>query len=227
MICLIGMASCKKATFITADKNVASISMKGGEDRIVMHSDANDYSVVYAPEWIETSVEDSVLVCKAEPNKTSAQKKGYVIVANGDERLTIRVFQQTLATYLLLAYDTLRINSKGNESVLPVFTDGSDVTVENCPEGVTTEYTYGKLIFRSNGNDGKNKSTKVTVSCDDQSAELLIMEMGNACEKCAGKGKILCPICRGSGVDYCPYRTCDECRGRLYVTCPTCKGTGK
>jgi DnaJ-class molecular chaperone len=47
-----------------------------------------------------------------------------------------------------------------------------------------------------------------------------------SCSTCAGRGKVPCPVCDGTGAAR-PNKRCRHCRGTRFETCPRCKGNGQ
>jgi hypothetical protein len=220
------LSSCGKATYIKSDTDVIEAPTKGSEGAVALISDGETFDVIYAPEWMTVEINDTTLNYKIEPNKTSSARKSYVVINSDTAQLMLPVAQCTRASYLIIPQTKVNINKEGIGTDLVVYTDGGDVKVD-APTGVKYEFYNGKLSFKSNGNTGQTKTSKVNVTCDDLSKEITIVQSGNICGTCHGKGRVVCYICNGSGVDYCPYRPCDICGGRGYNRCKTCKGTGK
>lgn len=219
--------SCKKATYLTANVENITFPKEGGNDSIILKSDVGSYKIFSQPEWVEVSIEkDSILVLRTKSNDENKIKSGNIIVGNGDLKLSIPVRQMKIATYLTFNEKSVSIPQTGGRIELEIETDGGNVKLEGI-ENINSFYKNGRLTLSSNGNEGPTRKTNAFIVSDSIKRPILVIESGTICTKCKGSGKITCYICRGTGVDYCPYRTCDLCHGRLKVTCTECKGKGK
>lgn len=226
MVALLMLTACHKATYLTADTDTIEVPRQGATDSLRLHSDAGDFEIISADEWIKATMDDSTLIVKIGPNKDKSPRGGNVVIGNGDQRLSLRVAQGASATYMTLGETSVTIPRDGSAVELEVKTDGSDVRIEGV-EGVKSTYSGGKLKLTGAGNDGKTRKTTARVVCDTISRTLTVVETGTVCGRCGGSGTVTCRICRGSGVDYCPYRPCDLCHGRGKSRCPECNGKGK
>lgn len=220
------LAGCKKATYLHSDKNALSIVHEGGSDSLKIHTDKNNVQISSTPDWVKAQLADSILLITAKENPSNSPRKGNILLVNADQRLSIKVVQAGLASYMTLKEKSITIPSDGSEVSLEIDTDGSNVKVEGV-DGVNSKFENGCLKITGKGNTGATRKTKANVICDSLTQTLLIIEEGTTCSRCHGKGRVICNICKGTGVDYCPYRTCDMCSGRLYVSCPECRGKGK
>ncbi len=220
---LLTVSSCKKASYMNIDDEMVFMGVKGGEKDVVIHSDANHFKTLYSPSWTKVTYKDSIMSVNFSVNDSKSLRKDYIIVANDEQKSSIPVIQATRASYFMTNDDQVTINKEGGPNELVVNTDGFLVTAD-VPDNVKVEYQYGKLLFSNEGNDGKTRKTKIHVHCEDFDKEVLLIEKGNICGTCGGKGTVVCEICHGSGMIYCPVGTCPNCWGRGRVKCPDCGG---
>lgn len=218
-------ASCGHASYLKSEKDAVSANVKGESGALALSSDG-DIEVLYAPEWVTVELDDTTLNYTIDANKTNVARKGYVVLKSDTLNLAVEFNQCTRASYLFIPETKVTINKEGKGDDLEIITDGGNVKVD-CPEGVTFDYYNGMLSFKSKGNTGQTKTSKVNVTCDDLVKEITIVQVGNICETCHGKGRVKCYMCDGAGELFCPYRPCHICHGARYIKCRTCGGTGK
>lgn len=219
------LTSCGQASFLKSDKDAIYVGVKGETGTIALSSDGG-MEIIYSPEWVTVELNDTVLTYTVDANKTNVARKDYVIVKSDTLNLALPFNQCTRASYMFIPNAKVAISKEGKADDMRVLTDGGDVKVE-CPEGVTYTYKNGLLSFKSGGNTGQTKTSKVNVTCDDLTQEITIVQSGNICETCHGKGRVKCYICGGEGITYCPYMPCVTCGGRGWIKCRTCGGSGK
>ncbi|MBQ3605734.1 MAG: hypothetical protein II990_05720 [Muribaculaceae bacterium] len=219
------LASCSQASFLKCDKDAVNVGVKGETGTIALSCDGG-VEIIYSPEWVTVELNDTLLTYTVEANKTNVARKDYVIVKSDTLNLAIPFNQCTRASYMFIPKAKVEISKEGKADDIKVLTDGGDVKVD-CPEGVTYSYKNGFLSFKSEGNTGQTKTSKAIVTCDDLTQEITIVQTGNICETCHGKGRMKCHICDGEGMTYCPYITCITCGGRGWIKCRTCGGSGK
>ncbi len=246
-IALIALSGCKKATYLKSDTSELTIPISGQCDTITLQSDVNEFILESAPEWVETNLNDSILIVKVGANDAKAERKGDIAVKNGDLTLKIPVTQQFKATYLNLPDGkTLKLGKEGGTVSIPVESDGV-ISIENGDD-LNLSVQDGKLTLTASKNDGKTIKKKVKLVADDFTEDVEVILEGSVCTKCNGTGKIRCNKCGGKGYleQYCPGMVlfgCNNCggsgvntghgtvgdmrKGSGKITCPECKGKGK
>lgn len=224
---LLALTGCsKKATYLKADVESVTLPRTGGADSLTLHSDGTDFSIISSPDWVTVEIRDSVLMFNAQANPEKSPRTGNIVLANGDQKLSLAVVQSAPATYLTLGATSVTIPQAGGSAELKVETDGSDVRIEGV-DGVKSTYKNGTLTITGPGNNGKTRKSKGTVVCDSFSKPLTIVEKGTVCSRCNGSGRVICSRCGGQGEVFCPWDRCSTCRTTGKVTCPECHGKGK
>lgn len=214
-----------KATYLTFKQDAVKIGIDGGSGSVEFDCDGK-VDVVYAPEWVNVKVGGSKLKYSIDNNTTGTLRKDYVVIKSGEFGHAIKFSQATNGSYLLLPKAQVTIEKDGKGGNLEVLTDGSDVKV-TCPEGVTYSYNNGVLSFSSKGHKGSTKRLKATVTCNELSQNITIVQKGDFCNVCRGRGRVTCSRCGGQGVVFFPYDDCPRCWGKKTVTCGACGGRGK
>ena len=229
LLCLIAVvmfASCGKATYITSDKDAVCVDIKGEKGKVKFDSDG-DLELVYAPEWINAKLRGKTLKYNVKANETDELRRDIVVVKSDDKSLTLVFTQPTTApSFLILPKTRAVISKEGVGTPIKVLTDGAEINVE-CPEEITYEYSNGELTFNSNGHSGKGKNYTAKVICGEFSQKVTILQKGDICATCGGRGRITCKTCGGNGYLFFPYRECNKCWTKGTVRCPSCGGTGK
>ena len=236
--------SCEKATYLKANKNSVSFTISGGTDTVQLSSDATDFSVENAPDWVEASIKDSTMTVNVAKNSTGAKRNGVIVVTVGGLERGIDVVQYFEATHLSVKERNVSFNKEGGTKVVDVDCDGK-VEVE-APDFVNVSYVNGKLNIKAAPNDGSTQKGAVKLSSGKFTAEVAIAQAGKECSRCGGSGKIKCPKCKGEGSYWTTYYGedciwgCERCGGDGYggphgwcrsgsgrITCPDCHGTGR
>ena len=234
LLCLIAVvmfASCGKTTYITCEKDSVCVDIKGEEGKVKLDSDGR-LQLVYAPEWINAKMSGSTLKYEIAANETSKLRKGFAAIKSGEKTFTLEFIQPTKnPSYLILPKTNAVINKEGIGTPIKVHTDGADFVVE-CPEGLSYVYGDGKLAFHSGGHKGKAKNYTAKITCGELTQKINILQKGDICTTCNGRGRVTCSVCKGSGGSYYYYYgyyfcECDMCRGEGTLRCKTCGGTGK
>lgn len=226
IIATMTLSSCGDATYLTSDKDAISVGIEGGSGSLNIDSDGGDIAILYAPEWANVELNGDELSYEIGANEGYAMRKGYVVIACDEQRLVLGVNQATNPTYLVIPKTRAIINKDGSGVGLVVMTDGGDIKVE-CPENISHSYYNGVLTFSSEGHSGRAKSYKATVICGEFKKNISILQKGDICATCGGRGRITCSYCGGDGILFFPYRECNRCWGKGTVRCPTCGGRGK
>ncbi len=220
------LSSCGPATYLNSEKEVISVGIEGGSGSIELSCDG-DIELIYAPTWANIGLDGSTLSYEVGPNETKELRRDYVVVKSDDLSLALEIRQATEVSYLVMPKTQVYINKNGVGGKLKVITDGYDVKVE-CPEGISYKYDDSVLAFSSNGHTGRAKSYSAKVTCGDFEQKITIVQKGDICTTCGGRGRITCSNCDGEGGwGYYYYRSCDKCNGKGSIRCRTCGGTGK
>ncbi|MGM9868798.1 MAG: BACON domain-containing protein [Sodaliphilus sp.] len=216
----------REATYLKSDSQEIKIAKAGGKDSMILHSDGRDFQIIITPEWMNATLVDSVLYVSVDENETNSSRSGNIVLKNGNQKLSLLVTQASTATYMTIKRKSVTIGQNGEADTLAVFTDGSDVHIENVKD-IHTEFKNGVLTVTGKGNKGATRKTKAKLVCDDISVDLLVIETGTYCPRCKGNGRVTCYICSGEGITYCPVLPCRECNGSGRIRCPGCNGKGK
>ena len=227
-ICAVTVNCNHEATYFQSDSQEINWAKNGGKDSVVLHSDRQDFEIVYKPEWVNATLKDSVLYVVVDENKTNKTRSGNIVLRNGSLNLplSIKIKQVTKASYMTIKRKTVTIGQNGEADTLKVMTDGTEVRIENI-EGIHTEFKNGVLTLSGKGNKGATRKTKAQLVCDSIRVNLLVIETGTTCRRCQGSGKVICYLCNGVGKTYGPVLPCCVCHGRGITSCPECKGRGK
>lgn len=232
VIAVMMFASCGKATYISSEKDIVSVDVNGESGKVKLDSDGS-LELVYAPEWLNAELSGSKLKYEVEANTTSKLRRGFAAIKSGEKTFTLEFIQPTTTpSYLILPKTRATISKEGVGSPIKVLTDGAEIAVE-CPEGLTYVYRDGKLTFNSGGHKGKAKNYTAVVTCGEQTQKITILQKGDICTTCGGRGRVTCSICKGRGGEYYYgyyynyFTECDMCRGEGTLRCKTCGGTGK
>lgn len=237
--------SCGPKEFnLTSPVAEISIADSAVSDSLTIGGSDGTCTVAYAPQWMEATVTDSVVVFKAQPNTDTVPRVDSLVVACGASKINIPVRQANKATRLEIPKNTkLSFAKEGGEEFVNVDTDGS-VTVEAF-EGVTATYADGKLAVKANPNTGDDpiKGT-LKLTAGDFTQEIPVTVKGKTCPTCNGTGKVKCKSCGGQGYSFKMNPSpgiygCKSCGGKGYSyrvegpdyrqgsgkqPCPTCGG---
>lgn len=244
IVALFAFASCDKATFLNADQESITSTIKGGDVKVMLHSDGKAFEIEHTPEWATASLVDSILTLNVQKNTTRALRTDSVVVICGGMRLCLPISQSAMATHMNLEKDTVSIGKEGGEAKVKIDCDG-DITVEDLPQSVTSSYENGVLTIKAAPNNGSTIKGAVTLKSDTITRVLAVEVEGNICTRCKGTGKVTCTACGGTGGTAIGFRYimgCEQCGGcgaeggeihdypfRIgtgKMKCPTCGGTG-
>lgn len=234
---------CKKATYLKSDVTDVTIPLQGQNDTIVLQSDVNDFEIEKVPDWVKTELNDSILILTVGLNDSKSQRKGEIVIANGDLKLNIPITQNYKATHFSLPDgNILELSKDGGTASLNLDCDG-DINIENA-DSLNLLIRSGKLIVSGPQNDGATRKKTIKLVADEFSEEVIVILRGIPCTKCKGTGEIVCPRCGGKGMfqdywwngyEYVNDDTpsgCKRCGGKGMrkgsgkITCPDCEGNG-
>ena len=233
--------ACKKTTFIKPSTDTLSYPIQGGEETVTISSDG-DWKVTICPDWVKVEKQDSVLKCVVEENKSGKLRKGKILLKGDNVRKSISVSQAYICTRLNAANTNLSFEKEGGTQTIDIDTDGGDIKVD-VTGNMEAQYGNGKLTVKAPANNGGTTSGKITLTCDEQKAEINVTLLGAICPKCGGTGTVPCTRCGGrgyysdsNGAEYgCTrcggsgmcYGEMDDVRnGSGRMTCPVCGGRG-
>ena len=222
LLALCAFCSCKKTTFINSAKGSLSYEIQGGQIVDTISSDG-EWQVESCPEWLKVEKQDSILRCVAEENKSGAIREGKITLVGGEVKSEIAVTQASICTRLNAANTSLAFEKEGGTQTVDIDTDGGKINVE-VQGNMEANYDKGKLTVTAPANDAGTSSGKITLSCDEQKAEIAVTLKGSICPTCNGTGKVRCNKCGGRGsydeqFDMPPF-------GVTYG-CPKCGGIGE
>ena len=219
-LCMVALlCSCNKATDISVDEDNVRFAINGGEKTIVVTADGK-YDIEDCPEWVQTTVEESTLTIIVGENTTGAKRECVIRLVGKDVEVPITIFQADKCTYINVPESEVTIPKEGGDVTLDIDTDGGNLQVES-PEGVTAEYSGGKLKVSAPANEGGTIDGTVTLSCDNVTTEVKVTVEGNICPTCNGTGKVRCTSCGGRG-----WSMNDSGFAYTIVGCTSCGGSG-
>ena len=242
LLAFLVLMGCKKATFLESDVESLTVPISGQTDTITLKSDVNDFKLESFPEWTNTELKDSVLVVNIGKNDSKSERKGEIVISNGDLKLTIPVVQQFKATRLELPDgESISFGKEGGSKTLAVSSDGN-VNVQ-APEGIEASYADGVLTVVAPANNGSSMERTIVLTADEFTKKVSVSIEGSICLTCNGTGKIRCKSCGGKGFtdSYRAIFGCKSCggagastvegdfnyrEGSGRQTCPSCGGKG-
>lgn len=219
----LNLASChKEATYLNADQQEVSTSIKGETVRIGLHSDGIDYSITHTPEWATAEIADSMLTITIGTNETGAERKDSVVITCSGQLLCLPLSQSSVATFMNVKSEGVTFENKGGEEKVGIETDGREVVAEGLPNGVTASYANGVMVLKAEANNGRTINAAVELKADTITVKLPITIKGSICPTCKGTGKVKCKSCGGEGILYSDWSgswPCETCGGYLLGEC--------
>ena len=234
-----------KAKKIAVSEDKLAFTIAGGEKTVKVTADGS-YEVQDSPEWLTVETGDSTVTVKAGENKTGAEREGNILLAgNEGVQVIIKVTQATKCTHITPESDKVEFEKEGGTQTVRIDTNGSPQV--EAPEGFTATYANGVLTITTQANERGAKNGEIKLTCEDQSATIVVAQKGNICPRCNGTGKVKCSKCGGEGEIY--HRAsgdlegCSACGGDRFLNvfrnhdygfrkgsgkmkCPTCGGSG-
>ena len=216
------VSSCKKATFLKVDNNKVSTTIDGTSGNINIETDGKEVEVVHSPRWIKTSIneENTILNYTIELNTDRKLREDSIVLKSSDLTCAVYVKQTFKATYIKFDNDTVRFGRKGGTEQVSVEVDAaSPLHVDNMN---IAKVDGRKIIITMPETWERTGVTKVIkVSCDDITANLIVLQETKKCKRCGGSGFLNkpCSNCGGLGAHMCCMWTGKE-------MCPSCYGTG-
>lgn len=207
------LAACQKATFVTPEKSVVTMGREGGSATIAMKSDATNFKVERAPEWVDAKMDGTMLSLTAKANDTQAPREDNVVVSCGGISTAITITQAYKTTFITPEKTSVSFGKEGGTESIKIASDGAVFDID-APEGITAQFASGVLTVTAAPNKGKAISGSIKLAADEAKASISVSVKGNVCATCKGKGRITCPKCHG----LCYYGD--------FVDCERCGGTG-
>lgn len=222
MVLAVIVTACQKATFLKVDNENVNATIEGGSGDIPISTDGKSVKVVYAPQWVEASVNEGYTALHYEIalNTDQQLREDSIVLGSSDLTCVIHVTQSYKATYIKFDKDTVEISKDGGTVEVNVEVDATTPLVIDNNDFAKVEGR--KIVITLPKNKSIRKVLKeLKVSCDDISANLTVKQESNACLKCNGDGFLNqpCPECNGFG-----YHMCCNYTGRK--RCPACGGSG-
>ena len=220
---IMGITSCKKATFLKVDNDTIRTTIRGTEGDIKIETDGRKVEVAHAPQWIKTTVseDNDTLHYVVELNTDRQLREDSIVLKSSDLTCAILVSQTFKATYIKFSPEEVTIPSKGGSVEVMVETD-SEGTISTSDHSTIASVEGKKIIVTLPKNIGtRNNVYSIKVTCDDITEELKVTQGNSKCRACNGTGfsNRVCPECNGVGLHYC-------CQYTGKAICNVCGGSG-
>lgn len=238
-----------KVDKLSPDIDHVKFSRKGGEKKVTITTDAEEFKVTKKPDWVNVVVGDKEIIIKCMPLEDYEDRDDIIKLEAGGKEAKITVKQSAKATYMRLSRDYIKTGYKGEEVIIEIDTDGDPSTIKydiedpllcTVSEKTSTGFT---LTVEENSNYSLRKGS-VTIGSDNQEQTITIVQ-ASKCNYCDGTGKNKCIFCDGTGRKDCfhcndglvsdgwnyeegepIYSRCDQCGGKGYIPCSKCNGRG-
>lgn len=219
---MMGISSCKKATFLKVENDSIQTTITGSKGFIKIETDGGKVEVTHVPDWIKANVNETLdtLFYEISLNTDRQIREDSIVLKSSDLSCKILVKQSFKATYIKFSPEEVTISSKGGSEEVTVDVDGEgELSIDHQD---IAHVDGRKIIVTLPKNDEPNdKSYIINVSCDDISAILKVVQKNSKCTACNGTGysNRICPICNGAG-----FHACCNYVGKEY--CSVCNGSG-
>ena len=219
---LLFVTSCSKATYLKVDKDSIQTTISGTSGDIAIETDGNSVQVEHAPQWIKTEIneEHTSLHYEVTLNSDRQLREDSIVLKSSDQKCVISVRQTFHATYIKTNPTEVTIPQTGGQAEVDVEMDSeSPLVVDNTTIASVQD---NKVVITLPENRGRRDlEQKLKISCDEESAEVIITQESNACKTCGGSGHLNKPClnCNGMGAHICCNYT-----GKQF--CPSCGGSG-
>lgn len=242
-VVLISFASCSNEAMKFDEYSIMAGS-EGGKSEALVHGMDGKAKILYSPEWMTVSIQDSLLSYEILTNETDDVLRDCILLEKGGNKLCIPVIQGAKNPYLSLSITEVVFDTCGGTQTVGVCTNGGKVTVESI-DGIDADYEDGLLTLTAAPNKGGQIKGDVTVYSGEKSCTIKALVKGDFCLTCDGEGTLTCPKCKGEGMVFSMsnygYFGCTNCggagfQGRGYsqnfkrgtgkIVCPDCNGNG-
>lgn len=218
-ILIMNVTSCKKATFLTVDRDSVYTTISGTEGDIKIETDGGNVEVVHVPVWIKTTINENhdTLHYVVELNTDRKFREDSIVLRSSDITCRISVSQSFKATFIKFTPEEVLVPSRGGTEEVMVEVDGEGaLTVDHSD----IARVVGRKIFitLTKNLELKDKTFDINVACDGLSAPLKVTQKNSKCQACNGTGysNKVCTMCNGAGLYCCNYtgkEFCDVCGG--------------
>lgn len=233
------LASCSSS--VDCKTNYLTVDVKGAQDSFTIDGASGECEVIYAPEWIEASIQGNVVSYNIAENKEGEPREGCLVVGNASTRVGTTVIQGVKPTYLNLSKNKVHMEREGGSAQITIVTNGGKIEVKSIPE-IEAKLNGNYLTLTSQKNDGMQIVGTIKVSSGKLSKYINVTIAGEHCPTCDGSGYLTCKKCGGKGMIWgvdgiVGYFGCSACGGRGYsyrvsdpdfrkgagrTPCPTC-----
>lgn len=214
------MVSCGGDAGESCGMKEIAVDVKGAQESLVL-SDNGTCELIYAPEWVNASIDKNVLHYNIAKNDTSEPRESCIVVKSGNKTLSIPVRQGVKATYLMLSKNKINMKQEGDMAKVAVITNGGEVTVQpgnNAKATLNGDY----LTITSEKNDGIQKIETIKVKSGKLTKTISVIIAGKKCPTCNSTGYLTCKKCGGQG-----YFCNAPLQGSIITACRACGGRGE
>lgn len=171
-------------TFLTVKSPKVEFGSSGGSAEITIETNAEEWNLKQAPDWIEAKKETDKIIIQAAKNTRTESREGLIEVEANKRITTIAVWQAPISV-LEISPSVLEFSYKGgvqevtlkiNKKILREFHLGTGVNFELLDNGsikVTAQYN----------SEEKENTAKLVLEVEDARATLLVKQAANTIEK--------------------------------------------
>ena len=240
---VVSFASCNSEA-MRSDVHSIMAGYAGEKSSVLIHGMNSKAKILYSPEWVTVSIQDSLLCYEIQRNEMDEVLRDCILIEKGSSQICLPVIQGVENPYLSLSASEVVFDTCGGSQTIGVCTNSGKIVVDAF-EDVNVDYTEGQLTLSVAPNKGGQKKGVVTVYAGEKASLVKVHIKGKFCSTCNGEGYITCPDCHGEGMVFvsrrAEYKGCKTCGGKGYqgrayspsfkqgtgkIICPDCNGNG-